>query len=80
MVDDGGNFDAEKKESSFPKKAFFFTIKLLFIDWPDEIQTLAIWTDSMCGLHNENTLSHTNYLPFALAERGLGYDNFVIFR
>ncbi len=71
---DSGKFDIEKHFSLF----FFFTAK--FIDWPDEAQTLAIWPDYMCALHNENTLSHTNYLPFALAERGSGYDHFVIFR
>lgn len=74
MVDDSGKFETEKKNQRNKKK------KLLFIEWPDEIQTLAIWTDSMCGLHNENTLSHTNYLPFALAEWGSGYGNFVILR
>jgi len=82
----GGKFDTEKQRhnllgnhfSLFLFIYFFFTAK--FIDWPDETQTLAIWTDCMCALHNENTLSHTNYLPFALAERGSGYDNFVIFR
>lgn len=66
-----------KKEPKRSISAFFHNKVAVY---SDEIQTLAIWTDSMCGLHNENTLSHTNYLPFALAERGSGYDNFVIFR
>ncbi len=74
---DSGKFDIEKQRHNLLGKHFSL---FCFIDWPDEAQTLAIWPDYMCALHNENTLSHTNYLPFALAERGSGYDNFVIFR